>query len=125
MWSKVLKVTMFIYLIVAIFLGCYIGGNLNSVGAGIGIFVGLFMFGAMFGCIAEIGDNTANMKKSMQSIKKQYYRQLGIVDTDDMNTSTNMYRYGNNPYATPVQPSTQYMNYSQYQNTQEQTNNKQ
>lgn len=124
MWSKVLKVSMFIYLIVAIFIGCYIGSELDSVGAGIGIFVGLFMLGAMFGCIAEIGDNTAKMKKSMQAIKNQYYHQLGIVDIDDMNTSTNMYGYGNNTYTTPVQPSTQYMNYSQYQNTQEQTNNK-
>lgn len=80
MWSKVLKVSMFIYLIAAIFIGCYIGSELDSVGAG-------------------IGDNTAKMKKSMQAIKNQYYRQLGIVVT-------------------------QYMNYSQYQNTQEQTNNK-
>ena len=60
MWSKVLKVSMFIYLIAAIFIGCYIGSELDSVGAGIGIFVGLFMLGAMFGCIAEIGEEYAS-----------------------------------------------------------------
>lgn len=124
MWSKILKVTMFIYLIAAIFIGCYLGGKLNSAGVGIGVFVGLFMFGAMFGCIAEIGDNTANIKKNIQILKKQYYNQLGIVDTDATKSNNNMYGYSNSVYnTTPVQPSTQYMNYSQYQNTQEQTNN--
>lgn len=120
MWSKVLKVLMFVYLIVSLWVAINVGSESDQFLLGCAVFIAMFMLGSMMGVVAEIGDNTMKIKKDIAIVKRYYLAQLGVSE-NDMGQQNTLEQYAamNTQYSYNQYTNGQYLNTQQSANQQQ------
>lgn len=115
MWTKILKVLMYVYLIASLFVAIYAGKNAESFLVGCITLLLLIMLGSMMGVVSEIGSNTAKISKDIAVVKRYYLAQLGVYENQtyantaqqDVRTQYSNTQYLNNQYTDSQYAATQ------------------